>query len=227
MQQKKIAKTKKEELSCTLSDLHTYNVNLDTREIYLHGARGESEEPGVDYRMSTTFIKNLHLLNSINNKSNILVHMQSIGGCWDNGMAIFNAISLSPSPITILSYAQASSMTGVILQAAKKRVLMPDCHYLIHYGSFEIGGTYQAAQAAVEHDKKCADRMLQIFAEKVHKGPYFRGKDKTLAYVTNWVDKKIRQKEDWYMDAQTAVDFGFADGILGDKGFKDIDMIRR
>lgn len=225
MQPKKLDKRKKEELSYVLSDLHSYNVNLGSREIYLHGAK-DTEEPGVDFRMATTFIKNIHLLNN-EAKSNILVHMHSVGGCWDNGMAIFNVIQLSSSPVTILAYSQASSMTGIIFQSAKKRVLMPDCHVLVHHGSLGIEGTHQAVVAAIDRDKQALERMLEVFALRLINGPYFRSKDKSLDYVKKWLDKKIREKEDWYMDAQEAVDFGFADGILGEKGFKDMTTIRR
>lgn len=227
MQPKKLDKRKKEELSYVLSDLHSYNVNLGTREIYLHGAKGESEEPGVDYRMATTFIKNMHLLNSEDPKGNVLVHMQSIGGCWDNGMAIYNVIETSPSPVTILAYSQASSMTGIILQSAKKRVLMPDCHFLVHHGSIGLEGTHQAVVAAVERDKIALNRMLELFAMRLINGPYFKNKDKSIEYIKKWLDKKIREREDWYMDAQEAVDYGFADGILGERGYKDLATIRR
>jgi len=226
MQPKKLDKRKKEELSYVLADLHSYNVNLCSREIYLHGAKGDTEEPGVDFRMATSFIKNMHILNN-GSKENILVHMQSIGGCWDNGMAIHNVIESSSSPVTILAYAQASSMTGIIFQSAKKRVLMPDCHFLVHHGSLGLEGTHQSVVAAVERDKLAADRMLEVFALRLIDGPYFKDKDKSLDYVKKWLDKKIREKEDWYMDAQEAVDFGFADGILGEKGFKDMTTIRR
>tara|TARA_Y100000034_G_scaffold117749_1_gene157585 strand:+ start:31609 stop:32289 length:681 start_codon:yes stop_codon:yes gene_type:complete len=226
MQPKKLDKRKKEELSYVLSDLHSYNVNLGSREIYLHGAKGETEEPGVDYRMATTFIKNVHLLNN-EAKSNILVHMHSIGGCWDNGMAIFNVIETSSSPITIVSYSQASSMTGIILQSAKKRIMMPDCHFLMHHGSLGLEGTHQAVVAAVDRDKRAVKRMLEIFALRMINGPYFKDRDKSLSYVTNWLDKKIKEKEDWYMDAQEAVDLGLADGILGERGFKDLTAIRK
>jgi len=223
MQPKKI--DKREELSYALSDLHSYNVNLTSRDVYLHGAKGDIEEPGVDYRMAITFIKNMHMLNS-ESKDNILVHMQSIGGCWDNGMAIYDVMKASAAPVTILAYSQASSMTGIILQAAKKRVMMPNCHFLVHHGSLGIEGTHQAVVAAIDRDKVALDVMLDVFAVRLINGPYFKGKDKSIDYVKKWLDKKIREKEDWYMDAQEAVDFGFADGILGEKGFKDMKAIR-
>ena len=48
-----------------IHDVHTYGLSASTRELYLHGhySQGE-EEPGVDYRMGTTFIKNLHIVST-------------------------------------------------------------------------------------------------------------------------------------------------------------------
>ncbi len=47
-----------------LYDLHNHCVNLNLRDIYLHSyyIKDDVDEPGVDYRQATTFIKNLHLL---------------------------------------------------------------------------------------------------------------------------------------------------------------------
>jgi len=50
-----------------LHDVHTYNINVHTREIFLHGNISEMAEydPGVDYRMATTFLKNLTVLEQL------------------------------------------------------------------------------------------------------------------------------------------------------------------
>ena len=76
-----------------VNDIHNYCVNVKTREIYLNSYISSNEDdPGVDYRMSSQFIKNITHLDSINNKP-ILIHMHSIGGDWGAGMAIYDAIS--------------------------------------------------------------------------------------------------------------------------------------
>ena len=62
-----------------VNDIHNYCVNVKTREIYLNSYISSNEDdPGVDYRMSSQFIKNITHLDSINNKP-ILIHMHSIG----------------------------------------------------------------------------------------------------------------------------------------------------
>jgi ATP-dependent protease ClpP protease subunit len=36
----------------------------------------------------------------------------------------------------------------------------------------------------------------------------------------------MREKVDWWMDAEEAVFYGFADGVLGQEGFENLDKIR-
>ena len=95
-----------------LYDAHNHSINLNLRDIYLHSyyTKDEESEPGVDYRQATTLVKNLCVLDqpvSGGNFKPILIHLHSIGGCWDNGMAIFNAIQFAKSDIRMLSYSQA------------------------------------------------------------------------------------------------------------------------
>ena len=218
----------RDERSQTLSDLHSYSVNLKSRDVFVHSVHDHEEEMGVDYRQATIFIKNLHILNNASD-DHILVHMQSIGGEWYNGMAMFNAIQFSKSPITILSYAQASSMSGIVIQAADTRVLMPDCHFMMHYGSTDVMPEHPLAVAeAVELEKKGCKRMLMIFAERaITTGKYFKEKRASTAeYACNFFEKTLKDKVDWYLDPEEAVYYGLADGVLGEKGFEDLESLK-
>jgi len=115
-----------DDLSQSLYEIHTYGVNIETREIYLHsvGLDHEGEESGVESQMAVRFVKNLHTLNSISSRP-IIIHSHSVGGNWTDGMAIFDAIKASPSYTTCICYASAESMSSIIPQAADTRVLMP------------------------------------------------------------------------------------------------------
>ncbi len=218
---------KKVSIEQLVSDIHGHNLNHQSREVYLHGYLDvyEEQEPGVDYRMATAFIKNLHILESQNHQ-NILIHMHTIGGNWADGMAMYNSIRLSKSPVTILSYAQASSMSGIILQAADKRVLMPDCEVMIHHGSIDISDNTMAAKSAIDQNEKYCKRMLQIFAQRAMAGKYFKERNYGLKKTMGFIDSKIKQSSDWYLDSNEAVYYGFADGILGEKGFESLAKIR-
>lgn len=220
---------KKSELETLISDIHTYYVNYHSREIYLHSAYSSDEntgEPGVEYRMATTFVKNLHVLQN-QAISSVLVHMHSIGGEWTDGMAIFNAIRFAPSPVTIVAYAQASSMTGVILQSADKRILAPDCEFMLHHGSISMSATSPAAKSAIDVNERQCRRMVEIFARRaVKSSKFFKDKNFTEAKVKAFIQKKIETKTDWYLPAEEAVFYGFADGIFGAKGFETLERLR-
>jgi ATP-dependent Clp protease protease subunit len=209
-------------------DVHTFGINASARQIYLHsiyGVAGDDEEPGIEYRLSTTFIKNLHILDSISSE-NILVYCHSIGGSWSDGMAAFDAIRASKSPVTILGYAQASSMSGVLLQAADKRVLSPSCEFMIHYGSIYVDDNSLAAKSAVDANERYSHHMLKIFATRAMSGKFFKSREYNYSKVSAYINRKIRDKSDWYLSAEEAVDYGFADGILGEKGFESVEKIR-
>lgn len=217
----------RDERSQILSDLHSYSINLKTRDVYIHSVH-EEEEMGVDFRQANIFIKNLHILNSISEEP-ILIHMHSIGGSWYDGMAMFNAIEFSKAPVTILSYAQASSMTGILLQSAPTRVMMPDCHFMMHHGSTDVYGELHpmAAEQAFLLEKEACKRMLEVFAKRAVKGKFFREKKwTTVDSAYKFIEKTLKDKVDWYLDAEEAVYYGLADAVLGGRKFKTMESLK-
>lgn len=208
-----------------ISEIHNHHINHLTREIYLHGYVDAEEEPGVEYRMATSFVKNLHIL-GLQNSQNVLVHMHTIGGVWSDGMAIFNTIKLAKSPVTIIGYAQASSMSGIVFQAADKRVLMPDCEMMIHHGSISLEDNTMAAKSAIDQNERNCHRMLEVFAEQAVRGKYFKDRKLSAKRTMTFIDQKIKQHGDWYLMPDEAVYYGLADGIFGEKGFETLAKIR-
>ena len=212
-----------------LYDSHNHGVNLNLRDIYLHSYyhKDDFEEPGVDYRQATTFIKNLHILDQTPHKP-VLVHMQTIGGDWDNGMAIYNAIQFTTSYVTILAYSQASSMSGIIFQAPEFRCMMPDCHFLMHYGESGGSGHPFGVKTAADFQVKACHRMLEIFAGRAYDtGPFFKKKKSSTATTAyNFFDKKLKEKVDWYLSAEEALFYGLTDAILGCDQYPDLPALR-
>lgn len=210
-----------------ISDLNFFDVDYKNREIFLHNYISENEDnPGVDYRMSSTFYKNLRFLDCINNNP-IIIHMHSIGGYWNDGMVIFDSIQASKSYITIVAYGQAESMSSIILQAADLRVMMPNAYFMCHFGSSHIGGNFLDAQKAFEYEKRMAEKMLDIYAERALPGKYFSSnyKTPTKEKVKEFIRRKFREG-DWYLDAEEAVYYGFADKVIGSSDLPNIDSLR-
>lgn len=222
-------KSTRSEIEQLINDVHSHCINVRDREIYLHGVYGaeRDEDPGIEYQSCSTFIKNLHILNS-QGEGAILLHMTiPTGGSWTEGMAMFNAIRFSKSPVVILAYGQVSSMSGVLLQAADKRVLMPDCYFMIHHGSigFEEVNSI-AAKSIIDINELSCKRMLEIFARRAKKGAYFKERNYNEQSIMRFIDGKIHNKSDWYLTDKEALYYGMCDGILGEKGFESINNIR-
>jgi ATP-dependent protease ClpP protease subunit len=211
------------------TEIHEFGLNVKTREIYLHPRTDSTDEgePGVEYGMASRFEKNLHILDQPPNKP-IVIHMHTVGGIWDDGMGIFNAIQFASSHVTILAYAHARSMSSIIFQAADVRVMMPDCYFLMHHGKSGIDENHPfAVKSIADYEAKCCQRMMKIYAEKAIKGPYFsKRKATTMATVISFIDKKLKTHVDWYLDAEEAVWYGFADAVLGGKQYPTIESLR-
>ena len=200
-----------------LKDFHEYGANISAREIFLHNHyhTEDNENPGVEYRMSNTFIKNLRGLDMKSDQA-ITIHMQSIGGEWSDGMAIFDAIQLSRSYVTMIIYGQASSMSSIILQAADYRYMTPNSHFMCHYGSSDINTDYLSAQNVADYERKTALTMFELYAKRCVDGLFFKdkfGKKPSEKQVKNYLIHKLKSG-DWYMNAEEAVYYGFADAIL-------------
>lgn len=200
-----------------LKDFHDYGANISSREIFLHNHyhSEDNQNPGVEYRMSNTFIKNLRALD-LKSDQPIIIHMQSIGGEWTDGMAIYDAISMCRSYITIIAYAQASSMSSIILQAADYRLMTPNSHFMCHYGSSDIYGDYLSAMNLADYERKICDVMFDIYAKRCVNGKFFYekfGKKPSEKQVKQFLIRKLKSG-DWYLDADEAVYYGFADSTL-------------
>ena len=161
-------------------------------------------------------------------QTNILVHMHTFGGEWNDGMAMYDIIRFVRSPITIIGYSWARSMSSIIPQAADLRILLPDCDFMIHYGWLGTENEWKAAVSTMEYAKKSEERMLRIYARRCINGEYFQSRYKTLTEdkVMTFLDNKMKEKGDWWMCSDEAVYYGFADGILGQPGFENFDKTR-
>ncbi len=211
-----------------LYDLHNYSASLKTREIFLHNHfSSDDSNPGVEYRMANTFIKNINALDN-HNHNHILIHMQSVGGEWSDGMAIYDAITHCQSYVTIIAYGQAESMSSIILQAADSRIVTPNSYFMCHYGSSDATGEYLNVQNWMAYEKHICNIMLDIYAGQCVNGKFFKDKygDKlTITKVKNFLNTKLKQG-DWYINAEDTVHYGFADGVLGSRNYSNIKQVK-
>ena len=197
-----------------LYDLHNYGASLKFREIFLHNHFvADDGNPGVEYRMANTFIKNLNALDNINH-NHILIHMQSVGGEWADGMAIYDAITNCQSYVSIVVYGQAESMSSIILQAADERIITPNSYFMIHYGSSDASGDYLNVQNLAKYEQAICDKMIDIYSQSCIGGKFFKDKYGTnVSSVKKFLHRKLKQG-DWYLGSQESVLYGFTDKVM-------------
>ena len=205
--------------SDAVHEIHINGVDIANNEIYLVGEESynsgagieEAAEPGVEYLMSNRFIKNLNIL-SKNTDNIITIHMKTCGGHWGEGMAIYDAIKACKNEVTIINYTHARSMSSLIFLAADKRIMMPHSTYMIHEGTIHAGGTVKQFRTEAEQNEIAMKQMMNIYVEHLLTKSYWKGK--SSAQIHNWLTKNMRDKEEFYMSAEEAVEYGFADEIM-------------
>lgn len=208
-----------------LYDIHTYGIDVTNREIFLHSYFDGEEEPGVEYRSSITFEKNLRYLNMISLEP-ILVHMHLPGGDWQDCLGIYDTIKNSKSPVCIVAYAKVESSSTVLLQAADLRILNPNANFLVHYGSISVENEHKAALSMIQWSEKESIKMIDIFTERCMNSKICKEKNWKKMIVKKHIINQLATKRDWILTSEEAVDYNFADGILGSKKFPNIDYIK-
>jgi ATP-dependent protease ClpP protease subunit len=207
---------------------------IDTREIFLSSSlEDDCETAMIDHWSANHFIRNLSILNSTGDrKQPILVHMCTCGGEWNYGIAIYDAIKASCddekcSDVIILAHAHARSMSSIIPQAAKWRVIMPNADFLIHWGELELASTHTSVQAEAHWARRSCETMLDIYIDRCREASYWEreGYD-TPETIREFLRDRMDKKQEYYMTARESVEMGFMDAVLGDEGFETIDQLR-
>ena len=197
-----------------------WNIDIRDFSLFLTGEsmqydsddQGLRNEPGVEYQMSARLIKNLRLLASIDSARPILIHMKTCGGDWTEGMAIYDALRATPNRIVIVNYTHARSMSSLIFQAADKRVMMPNSHFMFHDGELFVGGTYRGTITNVRWAEKERPTMFNIYVERMkERGKFRRWSQENIREM---LEEQMEKKEDVFLTAQEAMDWGLADEIF-------------
>lgn len=201
--------------------IHDYDFDPISFQIYLVGREEPSiqemelGEPGVEFRMANRFIKNLDILNNIDPQRAILISMKTCGGDVPEGMAIYDAITSVSNPVTIVNYTHARSMSSLILQAANKRIMMQNSYFMFHEGTQEVGGTVKQVKSHAEFFAKHFDvTMYSIYADRMKHTSNSKVATWKEDRIHKWLKEQMDEKEDVYLTANDAVQWGFADEVF-------------
>ncbi len=218
-------KTTSRQAESELFNIHNYGLDIKNREIYLHSSNDESEETGIDYRVAITLEKNLRYLDLLSNEP-ILIHMHLPGGIWEDCLGMFDTIKTCRSFIAILAYAKVQSASSLLLQAADYRVMMPNTHMLIHYGSISIDDEHRAVMSSIQWSEQECQKMIEIFTDKCSHSSMAKDKNWKRMMVRKHIVSQLDNKSDWILTAEEAIQYGFADGVLGSRELPHINTIK-
>lgn len=133
----------------------------------------------------------------------IVITFNTPGGSVTDGMALFDTIKMlqrNGHHVTTRARGIAASMGAVLFQAGDERIIDARAKLLIHQGS-SSGGRMTAGEAEdhAEFLKMVLDDLLEILAER---------STLTKRQISNKWNRK-----DWWIKAEDAVKFGFADRV--------------
>jgi len=172
---------------------HLYNIFPAKRLVELTGEIDEN----------TTAITCRNLIALDYSDAAITILLNTPGGDWYNGMAIYDTIKNCKSHITIVGIGHVMSMGTVIMQAADERIISPNCRLMIHYGTDGYEGQSQNLVQAGHEAQYLQDKMTDIFYKKmIEKHPKYKKKSLEALLAT-----------DQYMTPEYFVRLGLADKV--------------
>ena len=174
--------------ACTLED-----KMFDRREVVLQGE--------VNSVSCNQLILQLMYLDREEPGEEITLYINSPGGEINSGMALYDAIRMLKSPVRTVCMGMAASMGALLFLAGDKRELLPHSEIMIHDPRQFGGGGVTATDIAsnAERIMKMREMTGRIIAERT-------GKD--LETVLEYT------KTDSWFEAQEAIEFGLATGIV-------------
>lgn len=192
--------------------IKAYNITIiddDTVDINMYG-EVVSQHP-VDWWTGEKIPGNFIALDDflsdieeIKTKSNINIHINSVGGDFYAGLAIYNRLKSLNSNITTINDGLAASAASIIFQAGKTRKMNSGSNLMIHGVSGFLYDYYNIEQLRTIIKQFSAHNNAAI-------GVYSERSGKTKEECKN-----LMNGETW-LTGQEAVDAGLADEIIENK----------
>ena len=153
----------------------------------------------IDDDVANVVQAQLLYLQSLDDKADISLYLNTPGGLVSAGLGIYDTMHLISPNVNTICTGLAASMGSILLVAGKERSILPHAKVMIHQ---PLGGvTGQASDIIIEAEeiRKCRDELCNILSEHT-KQPF----DKVFQDM---------DRNHWFT-AQEAMDYGLVDKIL-------------
>lgn len=154
----------------------------------------------IDDDVANVIQAQLLYLQSLDDKADISLYLNTPGGIVSAGLGIYDTMQLIRPNVNTICTGLAASMGSILLVAGKERSILPHAKVMIHQ---PLGGAMgQASDILIEAEeiRKCRDELCNILSE----------------HTKQSFDKVFQDmdRNHWFT-AQEAVDYGLVDKILG------------
>lgn len=131
----------------------------------------------------------------------ITILLNTDGGDVFTGLVLCDVIKQSKTPVNIDVVVWAGSMGSLICAVGHRRRAWPHSNFLIHSGQMNIQGDSDKVEDLMKYAKQVKGKQMKDL----------------LKEHTNITDKLYKKKEraDWWIGAQEALDLGLIDEIIG------------
>ena len=204
--------------------LFEHAVHIPTRTIFL-GDFGA----GVDDFTWIDTVRAIHHFKYMNPRKQITIKLNTMGGEEGAMWGIYDEMKACRCPIKVIASGSCMSAGTIIIQAGTKRVLRPNCTYMIHDGSDGYGGEKKSFENWGKHCKHLRKTAYDVYYEHMQ---YGKLRTEALEYVSSIKPKSKTKKEkeflikkyiydqietlcskDTIFTAEQAVEYGLADCI--------------
>ena len=153
----------------------------------------------IDNDVANIVQAQLLYLQSLDDKADISLYLNTPGGIVSAGLGIYDTMQLISPNVNTICTGLAASMGSILLVAGKERSILPHAKVMIHQPLGGVAGQASDILIEAEEIKKCRDELCNILAEHT-KQPF--------DHVFQDMDR------DHWFTAQEAIDYGLVDKIL-------------
>lgn len=168
----------------------------DCREIFL------TEE--VNAASCSSLIAQLLYLDRTEPDKEIVLYINSPGGCVSDGLAVYDVMRLLNAPVRCVCLGTCASMGAILFLAGDRREMMEHGRIMVHDPAFggghDMGGKKpHQIQSELDDLNRCRESLARIISERT-------GRSLEEIYQVT--------AKDTYFSAQEAVEFGLATNII-------------
>lgn len=155
-----MSKTIVEESIGNIAIMDVFSKLIQERIIFIDGP--------IDEELTNEVIAQLLYLNSVDNKKEINVYINSPGGYVDQGLAIYDISKIISAPIKTVCIGQAASMGAILMLMGKKRCATKHSQIMLHGISGGAIGTLAQMTISLEHAARLQEHINSIVLESTN-----------------------------------------------------------